>query len=158
MKELLIAERQLRAEGDPARVIDIKLYVPERVHEAVDEWRPWKCRVEMDGLPPDNKFVRESSWTVEGADSLGALLLALTSIRGALDACYRNLGLQYIWEPLKEGEGGHAIPRGITTWLGPDHERHLIGVMLAEDREFIEAKAERTQRLRNLRRARGEQE
>jgi hypothetical protein len=158
MKAQPIAERQLVADADPSCVIDVRLYAPERVLDEVDERKRWKCLVEMEGLPTENKYSRETSWTVAADDSLGALLLALTSVRGALDACYKNLALQFTWAPLKDGEGGHAIPRGITTWLGPDHERHLIDLMLAEDRAFIEAKAQRKARLRNLRQARGEQQ
>ena len=158
MKSLLIAERVLRADEDPDCVISVKLYAPERALHEEDQRKQWRCSVEMSGLPAGNKYSRESSWTVTADDSLGALLLAITTVRGALDACYKNLGLQFIWEPLKEGEGGHGIPRAITTWLGPDHERHLVDVMIAEDRAFIEAKRERKARMRNLRRARDEED
>ncbi len=148
MTPQLIAERLLHAVEDTTQTIDVRIYAPENVPDERAPLFQWQCAVSMLGIPPENGHVTQSSWVVTGVDSLHALLLALTSVRGALDACQRTLGLQFTWDLIKDREGGHAIPYAITTYLGPEHERHIVDLMMKEDREFMEREKEFMARLR----------
>jgi hypothetical protein len=150
MTEQPIAERVLHAAEDPTITIHVRIYAPLFIPDGRDHLNDWKVTVDLEGLPPASNFASKPSWVVGASDSLGALLLAIVSVRGALDACYRNLGLQFTWDEVKD-IGGHAIPYSLTTYLGPDHERHLMEMMLKEDRAVMDRAIDRAARLRRER-------
>ena len=151
MPNQLIAERLLYAAEDASVTIHVKVFAPVYRPDERGRLFDWHCRVEMQGLPVGSNFSRQPSWEVESADSLGAMLLAIVSIRGALDACYLKLGLQFTWDLIGRAEGGHGVPCQLTSDLGPAHEWHLITLMMKENREFMEREPEFMARLRRAR-------
>jgi hypothetical protein len=154
MSPPLIAERVLHPEHDPSKTIRVKLFAPENLFpdgDLPEQVYGWRCAYELEGLAaivPGTRAAR----VVEGLDGLDALLMALVAIRGTLEECFSQSGIQFTWSPVAAAEGGHAIPYQVTAHLGPGHERELIDLMMKEDAAFI---AHEHEFMARLRRARG---
>jgi hypothetical protein len=161
MCPLVIAERVLRAADDPSKSIRVKLYAPENAPpdgETRPELFGWRCAYELEGLAGMVSSSISTSRVVGGADSLDALLTALVAIRGALDACFTREGIQFTWPLIAHAEGGHAIPRQMTTYLGPAHERELGELMAKEDMAFLIREPEFMARLQRAREGTADEE
>jgi hypothetical protein len=149
MPPQLIAERLLHAAEAPTKTIHVKLYAPENIPDERDpEHFPWRCAFALAGIPPLARYNNKTSWAVTGIDSLDALLGALSAMRGILDACFEELGLQFTWDRAKNREGGFGIPYPIVTYLGPSFERHVIEIAQREQLAFILREREFMARLR----------